>query len=72
MCGWMMRVMVLKMMMITMMILMMPGAMMVMVAMISPSRGNSPAESPRQEGVSSLSRFRREEAAENFYEVDPR
>ena len=34
--------------------------------------GISPAESPRQEGVFSLCRFHREEAAENFYEVDPR
>ena len=31
--------------------------------------GISPAESPRQEGVFSLCHFRREEAAENFYEV---
>ena len=34
--------------------------------------GISPAESPRQEVVFSLCHFRREEAAENFYEVAPR
>ena len=34
--------------------------------------GISPAESPRKEGVFSLCCFRREEAAENFYEVAPR
>ena len=34
--------------------------------------GIFPAKSPRQEGVSSLSSFCREEAAENFYEVAPR
>ena len=33
--------------------------------------GISPAESPRQEGVFSLCRFRRGEVAENFYEVAP-
>ena len=39
----------------------------------SPLRvGISPAESPRQEGVSSLCHFVREEAAEKFYEVAPR
>ena len=31
--------------------------------------GISPAESPRQEGVSSLCHFRREEAAKKLYEV---
>ena len=34
--------------------------------------GISPAKSPLQEGVSSLYRFCREEAAEKFYEVAPR
>ena len=34
--------------------------------------GISLAESPRQEGVSSLCHFRHEEAAEKFYEVPPR
>ena len=67
----MMRMMVLLMM--TMMILMMPGAMTVTVVTISPLReGISPAESPRQEGVSSLCRLHREEVAEKFYEVAPR
>ena len=53
----MVRVMVLLLMM-TMMILMIPGAM--AVATISPSG----RESPRQEGVSSLGGFHREEVAE--------
>ena len=34
--------------------------------------GISPAESPRQEGVSFLGGFHHEEAAEKFYEVLPR
>ena len=33
--------------------------------------GISPAESPLQEGVSSLCRFHHEEAAEKFYQVAP-
>ena len=53
-------------MMMTMMIPVMPGTMTVTVVTISPSG------SPRQEGVFSLFRFNREEAAENFYEVAPR
>ena len=64
--------MVLMMMTMTMMILMMPGAMTVTVVTISPSGREFPRQNLPARKVFSLCRFRREEAAENFYEVAPR
>ena len=67
-----MMVMVPMMVMMLMMIPMMPGATMMTVVMIPPSRREFPRRNlPARKVFSYLSHFRHEKAAEKFYEVAP-